>query len=263
MQVAAVHTDVVVVTSRLYQTTCTLVRRGSEAFCVDSPVLPDELELLPTVAEQSDFKVMALLATHGDWDHLLGRLAFDEAPLGVAESTADALEENPGAAQRGLRAFDDEHYVTRRRPLTLGTPQRLPVPGRLGLGEHGDELELHAVGGHTADGMAISVPWARVLIVGDHLSPVEIPMVGDGDGMVDEYLATLDRLEPLIGEAETVIPGHGEPLEAERALAILREDRDYLRALSADGAAAPLPLARRSEAQKVIHHRNVARVTPG
>ena len=263
MKVEAVHADVVVATSRIFQTTCTLVRRGSEAFCVDSPVLPDEIELLPTIAEQMEFAVVAVLATHGDWDHLLARMAFDEVPLGVAESTAAALADDPGAAQRGMRAFDDEHYVVRPRPLALGTAQRLPVPGRLGLGEHGDELELHPVAGHTADGMAIVVPWARVLIAGDHLSPVEIPMVGEADGSLDAYLLTLDRLEPLVEAEDVVIPGHGEPLDSERALAILREDRDYLRALAADGAAAPLPLARRSEAQKVIHHQNVARITPG
>lgn len=250
------HADVVVATSRVYQTTCTLVRRGEEAFCVDSPVLPDELELLPTVASQSDFTVVALLATHGDWDHLLARLAFPEAPLGVAESTADRLDAEPGAAQRGLRAFDDELYVTRPAPLALGTPQRLPVPGRLGVGDA--ELELHEVGGHTADGMAIAVPWAGVLIAGDHLSPVEIPMVED----VGAYLATLDRLEPLAAAADTVVPGHGDPLDAERALAILREDRDYVRALAARGAAAALPLARRTDAQRAIHDQNVSRIAP-
>jgi glyoxylase-like metal-dependent hydrolase (beta-lactamase superfamily II) len=260
VDVAAVHADVVVATSRIYRTTCTLVRRGGEAFCVDSPILPDELELLPTVAEQSGFGVVALLATHSDWDHLLGRLAFAEAPLGVAESTAAVLDENPGAAQRGLRAFDEEHYVVRATPLALGTAQRLPVPGRLGLGDA--ELDLHPVAGHTPDGMAIAVPWASVLIVGDHLSPVEIPMVGEAPGSLDAYLATLDRLEPLVTAAATVIPGHGEPLESERALAILREDRDYLRALAATGAAAPLPMARRTEAQKAVHHANVGRVVP-
>jgi len=254
---------VVVATSRVYQTTCTLVRRGPEAFCVDSPVLPDELELLSTVAAQSDFTVVGLLATHADWDHLLGRLAFPEAPLGVAESTADALAADPGAAQRGLRAFDDEHYVARGAPLALATPQRLPVPGRLGLGTGGDELELHPLAGHTADGMAIAVPWARVVIAGDHLSPVEVPMVGEGAGALDAYLATLERLEPLVEAADAVVPGHGEVLDAERALAILREDRDYLRALASAGAAAPLPLARRTEVQKAIHHANVGRVNAG
>ena len=49
------------------------------------------------------------------------------------------------------------------------------MPGHVGLGEH--ELELHTADGHTADGMAIWAPWARVLVCGDYLSPVEIPML--------------------------------------------------------------------------------------
>jgi glyoxylase-like metal-dependent hydrolase (beta-lactamase superfamily II) len=256
VQVVAVHPDVIVATSRIYQTTSTLVRRGDEAFLIDSPILPDELELLPTIAEQSDFTVVGLLATHGDWDHLLGRFAF-RVPLGVAESTETVLNADPAAPARALRAFDDEHYVVRPAPLELGTPQSLPVPGRCGLGP--GELDLHPLGGHTPDGMAIWVPWARVLIAGDHLSPVEIPMLGEAPGSHGAYLATLDRLEPLVERADTVVPGHGEPLDSERALAILREDRDYLQALASDGGAAPLPLARRTDEQRKIHQRNVGR----
>jgi glyoxylase-like metal-dependent hydrolase (beta-lactamase superfamily II) len=253
VRVLALHADVIVVTSRLWQTTCTLVRRDQEAFCIDSPILPDELELLPTIAAQSGFAVAGLLATHGDWDHVLGRYAFADPPLGVAETTANVLRS--GAAQRALRAFDEEWYVERPGPLALGTPQELPVPGHCGLGSA--ELELLPTGGHTADGMAISVPWAGVLVVGDHLSPVEIPMISPG-GSVAAYLDTLARLEPFVERATHVVPGHGEPLDAERALAILREDRAYLEALRSDGAAAPLPLARRTAAQAKIHERNVS-----
>jgi glyoxylase-like metal-dependent hydrolase (beta-lactamase superfamily II) len=254
VRVLALHADVIVVTSRLWQTTCTLVRRGDEAFCIDSPVLPDELELLPTIAEQSGFNVVGLLATHADWDHALGRFAF-RVPLGVAESTGRVLRE--GSAQRDLKEFDEEHYVERPAPLALGTPQELPVPGRCAIGP--GELDLHPTGGHTGDGMAVWVPWARVLVVGDHLSPVEIPMIGPG-GSVDAYLATLDRLEPLVERAEHVVPGHGEPLDSERALAILREDRTYLQALRTHGEAASLPLARRTPPQVKIHAANAQRI---
>jgi glyoxylase-like metal-dependent hydrolase (beta-lactamase superfamily II) len=251
VRVLALHADVIVVTSRLWQTTCTLVRRESEAFCIDSPVLPDELELLPTIAAQSGFAVAGLLATHGDWDHVLGRYAFG-VPLGVAETTAAVLR--GGSAQRDLKAFDDEHYVARPGPLALGTPQELPVPGHCALGD--GELDLLPTGGHTADGMAVWVPWASVLVVGDHLSPIEIPMLSPG-GSIEAYLETLDRLEPQVERAEHVVPGHGEPLDGERALAILREDRAYLDALRVDGEAAPLPLARRTPAQLKIHAENV------
>jgi glyoxylase-like metal-dependent hydrolase (beta-lactamase superfamily II) len=257
VRVLALDADVIVAISRIYQTTCTLVRRGEEAFVLDSPVLPDELELLPTVAQQAGFAGVGLLATHADWDHVLGRLAFPEAPLGVAESTADWLKANPGAPQRGMRDFDEQHYVSRPSPLALGTVQELPVPGHCGLGA--DELALHEVRGHTDDGMAIEIPWARVLVAGDHLSPVESPMLGDFPGALDAYRRTLDRLEPVLERVDWAVPGHGEPLDAERALAILREDRAYLQALGRDGAAAPLPLARRTGEQRRIHAANAER----
>jgi glyoxylase-like metal-dependent hydrolase (beta-lactamase superfamily II) len=255
VRAVGLHADVVVATSRVYQTTCTLVRSGGEAFCIDSPVLPDELEILPALAAQAGFTVVGLLATHADWDHLLGRYAFPEAPLGCAETTAARLVNEPGAAQRKLRAFDEELYVPRPGPLSLPGAQRLPVPGNVEVGDR--ELVLHPADGHTVDGMAIWVPWARVLVCGDYLSPVEIPML---HGSAQAYLATLGRLEPLVEEAEHVVPGHGEPLDSARAAAILREDRAYLEALLEQGEAAKLPLARRTAEQRRIHAENAARL---
>ena len=82
MRAVGIHPDVVVATSRVWQTTCVLLRSGEEAFCIDSPVFPDELELLPTLAGQAGFRVVGRLATHGDWDHLLAGYAFADAPLG-------------------------------------------------------------------------------------------------------------------------------------------------------------------------------------
>jgi glyoxylase-like metal-dependent hydrolase (beta-lactamase superfamily II) len=249
--------DVFVATSRAFQTTCTLVRSGGEAFCIDSPVLPDELEVLPAVAEQAGFAVVGLLATHADWDHLLARYAFPEAPLGCAETTAARLVNRPGAAQREMREFDEMFYVERPRPLSLPSAQQLPVPGKVEIGDR--EVELQPADGHTEDGMAIWIPWARVLVCGDYLSPVEIPMIAPG-GSARGYLATLARLEPLVEEAEHVVPGHGGPIDGARAAAILREDRDYLESLLSQGAEAKLPLARRTGEQKRIHAENVERI---
>jgi glyoxylase-like metal-dependent hydrolase (beta-lactamase superfamily II) len=253
LKAVGLHPDVIVVTSRFWQTTCTLVRSGGEAFCVDSPVLPDELEILPSVADQARFRVVGLLATHADWDHLLGRYAFPDAPLGVGEPTAARMHEQPGRAQRAMRDFDEENYVERPGPLGLPEPQVLPLPGRCSIGD--EELELHLASGHTADGTALWIPWARVLVCGDYLSPVEIPMLSPG-GSREAYLATLDRLEPLVEQAAHVVPGHGAVLDAVRAAAILREDREYLQGLPDS----KLPLARRTGAQKRIHAENLERL---
>ena len=246
MRVVSLHADVLVATSRIYQTTCAALRSGGEGFVVDSPILPDELDALPAILQHAGFPVSGLLATHGDWDHLLGRLAFPGAAIGCAETTAAYLTGEPGGPQRELRAFDDEHYVQRRRPLSLGQVQALPVPGHVGLGER--ELELQPADGHTADGMAVWVPWARVLLCGDYLSPVEIPMLSPS-GSRDAYLATLERLRPYVQRADWAVPGHGSPIGGAGALALLDEDVHYLTDWK-------LPPGRRSPAQRAIDEQN-------
>jgi glyoxylase-like metal-dependent hydrolase (beta-lactamase superfamily II) len=274
MRAVSLHRDVLVVTSALLQVNCVVVRGaiepdaeaelggvaaagpGGETFVIDSPVLPDELDALPALLEQARFPAPSgLLATHGDWDHLLGRLAFPGVALGCAESTAERLRASPGEAQRELRSFDEELMIQRSRPLALGSVQALPVPGRCELGEL--ELELHQADGHTLDGMAIRIASLRVLVAGDYLSTVEIPALNAGD-TVDAYLATLERLRPLLGEAEHVVPGHGPVISGTHALAVLAEDVSYLDQLRERGEDAELPSTRRGAVQRQRHRQNVA-----
>lgn len=277
MRAVSLHRDVLVVTSAVLHVNCVIVRGAggeeeasgvageteraagsgpaSETFVIDSPVLPDELDALPTLLGQAQFAAPSgLLATHGDWDHLLGRLAFPDVALGCAESTSERLRASPGEAQRELRAFDEQLLIERPRPLALGSVQALPVPGRCEIGD--SELELHRADGHTADGMAIWIPWARVLVAGDYLSTVEIPTLDAGD-TVDAYLATLERLRELVAGAERVVPGHGPVLSGERALAVLEEDRAYLLLLAELGERVELPVARRTASNRAAHARNV------
>jgi glyoxylase-like metal-dependent hydrolase (beta-lactamase superfamily II) len=257
VRAVSVHPDVVIVTSAIWQTTCTILRGGDEAFVIDSPVLPEELEALPAVVEQVGFSFAGLLATHADWDHLLGRLAFPDAALGCAETSAARLTAEPGEAHRRLRAFDDEHYLSRPAPLSLGQVQALPVPGHCDIGDRA--VDLHPAVGHTADGMAIWAGWAATLVSGDYLSPVEIPMISPG-GSVGAYRATLEGLRGVVHRAEWVIPGHGGPVEGSRAASLLEEDLEYLAALDALRADAPLPARRDGPEQRRIHERNVAGV---
>ena len=279
MRARALHADVLVLTSAVLQVNSVLLRGGStagagvgplgvievpaggqgragESFLIDSPVLPEELEMLPSVIEQARFPPLAgLLATHGDWDHLLAPMAFPGAVLGCAESTARRLAAEPGAAQRELRDFDAELYIERPRPLSLGAPQALPVPGRLEIGEQ--EMELHPTDGHTSDGMAIFAGWAGVLIAGDYLSKIEIPALGPGGGR-GAYLATLEGLRGVVERAEHVVPGHGPIIEGSQALEILEQDLAYLRDLGERGVQAELPQGRRSREQRRVHERNAA-----
>jgi glyoxylase-like metal-dependent hydrolase (beta-lactamase superfamily II) len=257
VRVVSVHRDALVITSRMWQTNAVALRAGGEAMLIDSPYFPDELDALPSLLGQSGFEPNALLATHADFDHLLGRLAFPDSALGVGESTMQRLRDEPGAAQRALRDHDAEYYVTRVAPLALGQVQALPAPGSVELGDV--ELELHPAEGHTADGTAVCARSLGVLVVGDYLSDVEIPMLHER-GSLHDYRATLARLAPLVEVAETVVPGHGTPHGRETALRLLDEDLDYLDALERGEKQSVLPHGRDTVAQRRIHAGNQQRL---
>jgi glyoxylase-like metal-dependent hydrolase (beta-lactamase superfamily II) len=208
------------------------------------------------------FEPDGLLATHADFDHLLGRLAFPGMTLGLGESSVERLRREPGQAQRELRDYDAKFYVSRPAPLALGQVQGLPVPGRIDVGTSGDavELELHPAEGHTSDGMALLAESLGVLVVGDYLSDVEIPWISEGGSLAD-YRATLARLAPLVERAMTIVPGHGAPHTRETALRLLDEDVDYLDAVERGEARPALPAGRDTKAQREIHAENLARVT--
>ena len=230
-----------------------------EGFVIDSPIYPEELRALPDVLEQAGFPVSGLLATHGDWDHLLGRLAFPEASLGCGESTAERLAAEPGdaAAQAAARSTPSTTSTTAaagagRRPVAAGA--RATRSAREGRRR---ELELHEAAGHTADGTAYWIPWLGVLVCGDYLSPVEIPWISR-DGSVDAYLATLERLRPSVGAgARRSSPVTAGRCEGRARHAVLDEDVAYLDALRLDGLDAPLPAGRRTDTQRRIHAENV------
>src|SRR3954447_17814493 len=126
MRAVALGRDAIVVTSSLWQTNALALRSGEEAVLIDSPYFPDELDMLPALLEQSGFTPSGLLATHADYDHMLGRLAFPGMALGVGEMTGEGLRRHPGAVQRALRAHGP-------RSGALGATR---PPGATGRGRH-------------------------------------------------------------------------------------------------------------------------------
>jgi glyoxylase-like metal-dependent hydrolase (beta-lactamase superfamily II) len=252
LRAVSVSPDALVVTSAFWQTNAIALRSGEEAMLIDSPYLPDELDALPGLLAGAGFEPDGLLATHADFDHLLGRVAYPGMTLGLGESSVERLHRSPGEAQRALRQYDDEFYVIRPAPLALGQVQGLPVPGSVEIGDR--ELELHPAEGHTVDGMAIFDRAQGLLMVGDYLSDVEIPWI---HGTLADYRATLARLSPLVEQATTVVPGHGAPNDRDTTLRILDEDVDYLDGLEAGEAR--IPKTRDTKAQRGIHEENVER----
>ena len=217
----------------MLQTNCTVV--GD--LVVDAPYFPDELDALAASVEGD----VRLFATHAHYDHLLGRLAFPDAPLLCAPDTLAAIAlEDPAA---GLRDFDAVHYVARDRPLDLGGAQAVEtLPG----------TELIPAAGHTRDGTALFFADEGLLVCGDYLSDVELPLISWA-GSLDAYRATLIRLAPYAERAQLVVPGHGRPCTGREAMIRLGADLRYLDTWR-------VPPDRDTSRQREIHAANLERI---
>jgi len=219
-----------VLTSGIWQTNSTVIERGDLCLVVDPAYFPRELDAL--VERTRGRRVEAVVFTHGHWDHVMGHGVFD-APVWLSSTLEASIATGDPRAARYLddaRDFDSRWYVprphghrwpTRRRGLADG--EQVDLAGAV--------LRVVHLPGHSPDGLGITIDDA--LLVGDYLSPCEIPFVDDAVA----YRATLVRLLELCGEARHVIPGHGPRLTAAEAVAIARADLAYVDGLLAAAAA--------------------------
>jgi len=218
-----------VLTSGIWQLSSVVLADGGECLVVDPGYFPRELEELGRLARERG-KVRATVFTHGHWDHVVGWQTFPEAEVWGSESLAQAISQGTPRAQGDLaraKDFDGRWYVERPTPL------RWPQKAR-GL-KDGEKLQVGQLAitalslpGHSVDGVALVLERPRLLLVGDYLSPCEIPFVED----VAAYQATLRRLSQVLDSVDEIIPGHGPRLTPERAREILQADLVYLEGLA-------------------------------
>jgi hydroxyacylglutathione hydrolase len=208
----------------LWSTTSLLVVAEDESLVVDPAISVSEVSRIGQRAQELDAPVRHVLITHGDWDHVCGIAAFPDATAVMGEETAE----------RVLSRDDDvlkqaaEHYGLE----ISGSPrvdQNFERGSAIALGPF--VVETFPLTGHTEDGTAYRIRDQRLLIVGDHLSPVEFPFAKSPAS----YRFTLAGLIEILraDPPETVIVGHGPPLGPDEALRIAEADLAYLRSLHA------------------------------
>ncbi len=175
------------------------MRAGGEGFVIDSPVYPDELDALPSVLEQAGFPVSACWPRTPTGTTCSAGSRSPTLSLGLCgDVSAARWRPSPGAAQRSLRDFDQEHYVEQRRAAGARPRcSRCRSPAGWRSARPASSSSCIRPTGHTADGAAYVIPWLEVLVCGDYLSPVEIPMISDGR-LGRGLPGHADRMRPLV-----------------------------------------------------------------
>ena len=97
----------------------------------------------------------------------------------------------------------------------------------------GPEVRIIEHPAHAPGHAALLIEERRVLVAGDMLSDVLIPMLdlNDTANPIEDYLAALRLLEGVAGDVDVLIPGHGSVGGADQVRARIKQDRAYVHAL--------------------------------
>jgi glyoxylase-like metal-dependent hydrolase (beta-lactamase superfamily II) len=197
------------------------VRVDGGVVLVDPGINGSELADLADDLDRLGLPVVAGFSTHPHWDHLLWHPGFGDVPRYATAANAHLASEARERAQAMAAESASDvplELVALVTPLPEGGG---PVPGEL------IEHDAHAVG-HAA----LLLPDRGVLLAGDMLSDVLVPMLdARRPGQVEAYESALDRLAAAAGQVDVVVPGHGALARGPEVPARLAADGDYIDAL--------------------------------
>src|SRR5262249_15150398 len=96
----------------------------------------------------------------------------------------------------------------------------------------GPQVRVIEHNAHAAGHAALFIAERKVLVAGDMLSDVLIPLLDlSAADPIEDYLAALRLLEDVADDVDVVIPGHGSVGGADQLRTRIKQDRAYVQAL--------------------------------
>jgi glyoxylase-like metal-dependent hydrolase (beta-lactamase superfamily II) len=207
---------------------------------IDAGITGDEMICLANDLREFGLAVAAGFSTHPDWDHVLWHAELGEVPRYGTARCAAALREvlsDPDWMARAAEGLPPE--IAEDVPLDLyGLITALPA-GTAQFPWDGPDVRIIEHPAHAPGHAALLVEERGVLIAGDMLSDVFVPMLNDFNSTkdpIEDYLVGLRLLEDVADDVDVVIPGHGSVGRADQIRARIDQDRAYVHALR-DGQA--------------------------
>jgi len=227
------------------QSNAMMIEGDRDVLVIDSHVTPAAAEaLLKAVRSITDKPVRYLANSHYHFDHAHGNQAFPEGVDIIGHEytreklLGDVLSENTflsftqGIPEdlKKLKAQLDATSGSRKDTLqrrydvqaahlkslkdTIPTPPNVTFDSKMSMHYGGREIQFLFLGrGHTGGDVVVYLPKEGFVFTGDLMLPFLSYM---GDGFVDEWPATLERLKAL--DINTIFPGHGGPIKGKQAI---------------------------------------------
>jgi glyoxylase-like metal-dependent hydrolase (beta-lactamase superfamily II) len=221
--------------SELLQNNTAVVQGRAGVLLVDAGITGDEMTCLANDLSELGQAVVAGFSTHPDWDHVLWHAQLGEAPRYGTARCAAAMRDLRSDADWKARVTDGlPPEIAEETPLDLfGLITGLP-PGTAQIPWSGPTVRIIEHPAHAPGHAALLIGERGVLVAGDMLSDVFIPMLddfNDTNDPIEDYLAGLRLLEDVADDVDVVIPGHGSVGEADQVHVRINQDRAYVLAL--------------------------------
>jgi glyoxylase-like metal-dependent hydrolase (beta-lactamase superfamily II) len=220
--------------SEFMKSNAVVVQGHAGVLLIDPGILGNEMVALANDLHELGQPVVAGFSTHPHWDHLLWHARLGEAPRYGTARCAAAIQAR----------LSDPHWkdfittlippdIVEQVPLDLlGLISGLPAEATQ-IPWDGPQVRIIEHNAHAPGHAALLIEERGVLVAGDMLSDVLIPMLNLNDTAdpIEDYLAALRLLEGVAGDVDVVIPGHGSIGGADQVPARIAQDRAYVHAL--------------------------------
>ena len=215
-----------------------VVQGRAGVLLIDPGVYGDEMAGLADDLADLGQPVVAGFSTHPHWDHLLWHDRFGAVPRYATAGGAATIRERMASPQFRARLPEliPPDIVEQLDLDLLGLVTGLPADAAA-VPWDGPRVRILEHRAHAPGHAALVIEPGRVLVAGDMLSDVLVPMldVAGAPDPIEDHLDALRLLEGVAGEVDVVVPGHGSVGGADQVLARIALDRAYVQALRDGG----------------------------
>lgn len=213
-----------VATSPTWHTTSTVVvADDGSCLLVDPTLTPAEIESLAREVAARGWRVTAAFATHAHWDHVLWSAALPLVPRWA--TTVAATWARDHADELAAEAAQD---LPGHRWEVIGGTTPLPA-GLVELPWSGPRAVVLETPAHAPGHASLLLPDEQVLVAGDLLSDIEIPLLDlESPDPVGDYRRVLRDLTDVVDRCAAVVPGHGRVTDGTGAARRIAADLRYL-----------------------------------